>query len=179
MRYVKPWPNGPPNSSQVHNFDGDGYRWATHLAWVGVGLNLIKLKIFAQLEQAFHRLANSSQLSPSCFVIVRWLRGRQTIEWFSCELARLGGTVWPPADASFDFITWLELGVPFVQGPIITTHGFRLLILNFFTVVGFAKKEKVHMNIPKLPWALNYLPSRCIKMPQNDCKQLQKNCGCN
>ena len=27
----------------------------------------------------------------------------------SCKLARLGGTVWPLADASFDFVTWLEL----------------------------------------------------------------------
>ena len=29
----------------------------------------------------------------------------------SCEQARLGGT----ANASFDFVTWLELGVPFGQ----------------------------------------------------------------
>ena len=27
----------------------------------------------------------------------------------SCELAWLGGTVWSPADASFDFVTWCEL----------------------------------------------------------------------
>ena len=38
---VKPWPNGTPNSSQVYNFDGVGYRLATHLAWVGS--NFIKL----------------------------------------------------------------------------------------------------------------------------------------
>ena len=61
-------------------------------------------------SQVFHRLATSSQLSPSCFLIVMWLRGRiQTIEWFTCDLARLGGLVWPPAYASFDFITWLKL----------------------------------------------------------------------
>ena len=34
----------------------------------------------------------------------------------SCKLARLGGIVWPPADASFDFVSWLELGIPFGQG---------------------------------------------------------------
>ena len=78
-----------------------------------VGLNLIKLKFSPNSSQVFHRLAtsvNSIQLSPSCFVIVMWLRGfSKKIEWFSCELARLGSTVWPPADASFDFVTWLEL----------------------------------------------------------------------
>ena len=77
-------------------------------------------QIFAQLEPCFSPLAtsaHSSQLSPSGFVVVMWLHGRmQTIEWFSCELARLGGTVWAPADARFDFVTWLELGEPFGQG---------------------------------------------------------------
>ena len=34
----------------------------------------------------------------------------------SCKLARLGGIVWPPTDTSFDFVTWLELRVPFGQG---------------------------------------------------------------
>ena len=70
------------NSSQVHNFDGVGYRLATHLAWVG--LNLIKLKFSPNSSQLFHRLAtsaNSSQLSPSCFVIVMWLRGRMQTIW--------------------------------------------------------------------------------------------------
>ena len=33
----------------------------------------------------------------------------------SCELAWLGSTVWPPAHAKVDFVTWLELGVPFGQ----------------------------------------------------------------
>ena len=41
---------------------------------------------------------------------------------FFCELARLGGTVWPPADASFDFLTWLELGVLFGQGLTVVTR---------------------------------------------------------
>ena len=88
------------SSSQVHNFDGVGYRLSTHLAWVG--LNLI------------------------------WLCGRsQTNEWFSCGLARLGSTVWPPADASFDFVTWLELGVLFGQGLILHLPWTKTSSFNF------------------------------------------------
>ena len=35
-----------------------------------------------------------------------WLASHsRTIEWFSCELARLGSTVLPPVDASFEFVT--------------------------------------------------------------------------
>ena len=84
------------------------------LAVVGSSwLEFDQAQILPNSSQVFYRLANSAnsnQLSPSCFVIVRWLRGRsQTNEWFSCELARLGSTVWPPADARFDFVTWLEL----------------------------------------------------------------------
>ena len=65
------------------------------------------VQIFAQLEPSFPPFGNLSQLSPSCFVIVMWLRGRiQTIEWFLatwryrlatrrckfwfCNLARVG-----------------------------------------------------------------------------------------
>ena len=48
---LKPWPNGPPNSSQVQNFDGFGYRLATHLAWVGSSwLDLDQAQIFTQLH---------------------------------------------------------------------------------------------------------------------------------
>ena len=77
------------------------------LAEVGSsGLNLVKLKFSPKTEPSFPPFGPLGQLSPICFVIVRWLPGRsRTIEWFSCELA---ATVWPPADASFDFITWLE-----------------------------------------------------------------------
>ena len=60
---------------------------------------------FAQVKPSFPPFGHLSQISPSCFVIARWLRGRsQTIGWFSCELPRLG------SDASFDFVTWVELG---------------------------------------------------------------------
>ena len=87
------------NSSQVHNFDWVGYRLAAHLA--RVGLNLIKLKVSPNSSHL-------SQLSPSCFVIV------------------IIGIVWPPGDASFDFVTWLELGVPFGQGFTSVTAIFHL-----------------------------------------------------
>ena len=81
------------------------------LARVGSSwLEFDQAQIFAQLEPSLPPFGHLSQLSPSCFVIVRWLCGRsQTTEYFSCELARFGGTVWPLADASFDFVTWLEL----------------------------------------------------------------------
>ena len=52
-------------------------------------------------SHVFHRLAtsaNSSQLSPSCFLIVMWLRGRiQSFEWF--------------------LVSWLDLAVPFSHPP--------------------------------------------------------------
>ena len=34
----------------------------------------------------------------------------------SVRLERVDCIVWPPADASVDFVTWVELGVPFEQG---------------------------------------------------------------
>ena len=68
------------NSSQVHNFDGVGYRLATHLACVG--LNLIKLKFSPNSCQVFHRLAtlaNSRQVVLSLLcdyaVVFRQLNG--------------------------------------------------------------------------------------------------------
>ena len=84
------------------------------LARVGSsGLEFDWNQIFTQLESSFHRSAtpaNSSQLSPSCFVVVKLLRGRiQTTEWFLASWLNLAVWVWPPADACFDFVTWLEL----------------------------------------------------------------------
>ena len=90
--HIKPWPNGTPNSSQFE--PSSQLRWSCvsfghplGLSWLEldrVGFNLIKLKFSPNLSQVFHclaTLANSSQLSPSCFVIVRWLRGcSQTID---------------------------------------------------------------------------------------------------
>ena len=108
---IRPWPNGPPNSgqsSQVHNFDGVGYRITpTWLELARVGSKLIKLKFSPNLRHVFHRLAtsaNSSQLKPSSVVIVMWLRGYVT------KLARLGGIVWPPADAELWFCNFARVG---------------------------------------------------------------------
>ena len=72
------------------------------LARVGsTWLDLIKLKFSLNSSQVFHSLAtsiNSSQLSPSCFVIVLWLRGRlKTIKWF--------------------LASWLDLAVSFGHPP--------------------------------------------------------------
>ena len=101
------------NSSHVFNLDGVRYRLATYLAWGG--WSSIELAwIWSSLTRAkFSPFLPLGQIEPSSFVIARWLRGRsQTIEWFPCELAPLGST----ADASFEFVTWHKLGVPFGQG---------------------------------------------------------------
>ena len=105
---VKPGPNGPPNSSQLE--PSSQLRWS----WVSfgrpLGLSWLELAWIWSSSNFRPTRAKFSTVwppQPTCFVIVRWLRGR--IEYFSCKLARLGGTVWPPADASFDFVTWLEL----------------------------------------------------------------------
>ena len=119
----KPWPNGPPNSSQVHNFDGVGYHLAAHLAWVG--LSWIELA-WIWWSSHFHPTrakfctiwppqltqANSNQvvllLLGDHAVVFRQLNGflwagstwryrlatRRCKFWF-CNLAQVGSTVWP------------------------------------------------------------------------------------
>ena len=67
------------NSSQVHNFDGVGYRLATHLEWVGSSwLEFDQAQIFAQLEPSFPPFGHLSQLNPTiaklfcyCYVTTR------------------------------------------------------------------------------------------------------------
>ena len=114
---------------------GVGYRLGTRWARFGwIWLEFDQAQIFVQLESNFYRLAtspNSRKLSLSCFVIVRWLRRcSQTFWWFSFELARLGSAIWLPADASFDFVTWLELGEPFGQ---FESHKENKLFFSYFT----------------------------------------------
>ena len=95
------------NSSQVHNFDGVGYRLVTHLA--RVGLNLVKLKVSPNSSQVFHPLATSATLAKLlcyCYVTTRSYSDNGMV---SCKLARLSSIIWPPANANFDFATWLEL----------------------------------------------------------------------
>ena len=64
---IKPWPNGPPNSSQVHNFDGGvEYHLANHLAWVGLSWpKFDQAQIFSQLKPSFALFGHLSQLKPS------------------------------------------------------------------------------------------------------------------
>ena len=118
FRCVEPWPNGIPNSSQAFILDGVGYHLATHLTGVVLSwLEFDQAQFFAQRKPSFPLFSYLGQLEPSYLVILRWLRSHsQTIKQFSCELAQLGSAVWPPTNASYDFVTWLELVVPFCQG---------------------------------------------------------------
>ena len=114
---LKPCPNAPPNSSQVHNFDGVGYRLAR------IGSSWLEIDQ-AQFEPGFPPFGHLSQLKPtlaklSCYCYVT-TRSNSDNSMVSCKLARLGGSVWPPADAIIYFVTWLELaelGVPFGHPP--------------------------------------------------------------
>ena len=133
---LESWPNVPPNSSQLEPSSQLWWIWvsfqATHLAWVGsswIELAWILSSSNSRSSRAkFSSLfGHLSQLKPTlnklfcyCYATVR---GRiQTFWMVPCKLARLGGTVWPSANASFDcdFVTWLELGVPFGHGLYIT-----------------------------------------------------------
>ena len=84
QRWRKPWPNSTPNSSQlsqVSDLVQVGSHLATHLAWVGLScleFAFYQARIFTQLSQVFHCLANLSQillLLGDCTVIVRQLNG--------------------------------------------------------------------------------------------------------
>ena len=77
------------------------------------GLNLIKLKFALNSSQmsTSGQSASSSQLSPSCFVIVLWPRGRiPTIEWFLAIWLDLAVSFGHPAMRKFWFnVIWIEL----------------------------------------------------------------------
>ena len=62
-----------PNSSKFFNLVQVGFHMATHLAWVGLSwCEFDKAQIFAQLKPSFPN-SHLSQLSPSCFIVVRRL----------------------------------------------------------------------------------------------------------
>ena len=66
-------------------------------------------QIFAQLEPRFPPFGHLSQLKPTfaklfCYCYVT-TRSHSDNNW----LAIIGGIIWPPADASLDFVTWLKL----------------------------------------------------------------------
>ena len=99
----------------------NNYVWLQNLHLLYVTIQFIRsiyqykalAKRYSQLKPTRAKFTTSMELGiiwsptwlePSCFVIVRWLGGRsQTIEWFSCERARLGGTVWPLNRCKFGF----------------------------------------------------------------------------
>ena len=96
------------NSSQVHNCDGVGYRFATHLAWVGSSsIEFDQAQIFAQPEPSFPPFGHLNLLKPTLAKLFCYCYfTTDSDDWMvSCELTRLGGTVWPPADTSCDFVT--------------------------------------------------------------------------
>ena len=65
---LKPWPNGPPNTSQLEPSSQLRWSWVSFghplgLSWLEldrVGLNLIKVKFSPNSSQVFHRLATSA-----------------------------------------------------------------------------------------------------------------------
>ena len=100
-------------------------------------LSIVWPPTWAQLEPSFPPLATSSN---SCQVVLLLLCDHAVVfrrdRMVSCELARLGGTVWPPADASFGIVTWLELawvGVPFGKG-FWSDYGAILNVKNVFVL---------------------------------------------
>ena len=75
-------------------------------------LEFDQAQIFAQLEPCFPPFGHLSQLKPTLaklFCYYATMRSYSDNWIVSYKLARLSGIVWPPADASFDFLTWLEL----------------------------------------------------------------------
>ena len=121
--FLKSWPNGLLNSSKLEQTRA---KFTTsmelgsvspptwyELARVGSNwLELIKLK-FSPSSSQVNRLATSaksSQLKPSCFVIVMWLRGGiQTIEWFLSSWLDSVESFGHPLMHVLIFVTWLEL----------------------------------------------------------------------
>ena len=114
----KPWPNGPPNSSQLEPSSQLRWSWRSFghplgLSWLEldrVGLNLIKLKFSPNSSRVFHRLATSANSRQVVLLLLcdyaavfRQLHGflRSDSTWRSrlatrpckfwfCNLARVG-----------------------------------------------------------------------------------------
>ena len=111
---IKPWPKGTPNSIQLEPSSQLRWSWVSFghplgLSWLEldrVGSNLIKLTFSPNSSQVFHRLAISTN---SCQAVLLLLCDHAVVFRQLNVFFRLGCFVWPPADASFDFVTWLEL----------------------------------------------------------------------
>ena len=104
------WPNGPPNSSQLEPSSQLRWSWVSfghplglswlELAWIWSSSKFRPTR--AKFSTVWSPQANSRQLSPSCFVIVMWLRGR-------IQTRQLNGFLRTGS-------SWIEMGVPFGQG---------------------------------------------------------------
>ena len=127
------WPNSPPNSSQLepssqlglakrmpNSIDSAwvGSSWI-ELAWIWSSSNFRPTRSkFSTVLLPQPTQANSRQVvNCYCYVTTRSYSNNWMV---SCKLARLSGIVWPPADASFDFVTWLEL--PWVGNTVWPGH---------------------------------------------------------
>ena len=115
---MKPWSNGTPNSSQLEPNSQLLRIWVSFghplgsswmgLAWIWSSSNL------HPTPAKFSTVRLSQPTQPTlarlfyCYVTTRSYSDNWMV---SCKLAWLGGIVWPPADASFDFVTWFGLAV--------------------------------------------------------------------
>ena len=78
------------NSNQGFNLDGVGYGLATHLARVGLNFDRARIQ-FRPTRAKVSTVWPPRPTRAELFCYCMWLCGRsQTIEWFSCELIRLG-----------------------------------------------------------------------------------------
>ena len=128
------------------------------LARVGSSwLEFDQAQLFAQLEPGFPPFGHLSQLKLTlaklfCYCYVTTRSYSDNCMMVSCKLARLGGIVWPPPDASFDFVTWLELGAPFGQGStlksIYLSRGVPSLWSTYCSCVMLW--NRLHVSIPAL-----------------------------
>ena len=99
--WLKSWPKGPPNSSQLD--PSSQLQWS----WVAFG-HPLGLRWASWLE--FDQAQIFAQLEPSCFVVVVWLRCRiQTIERFLAKWLDLAVSFGHRPMQLLDFVTWLEL----------------------------------------------------------------------
>ena len=107
-----------------------GLSWI-ELAWIWSSSNFHPTQ-----AKPFHHLvtsANTSQLKPSCFVIVGWLCScSQTIEWFLASWLNLAVPFGHPLMQVLIIVTWLKLawvGSTIWLRPKISSNVYYLLVL--------------------------------------------------
>ena len=143
---LKPWSNGPPISSQLEPSSQLRRSWVSFGHPLGSSwLKFDQAQIFAKLEPSFPPFGQLSQLRPTLtklfcyrYVTTRSYWDNWMVSW---KLARIGSTVWPPANASFDFVTCNVRGsrklLTALYSSIISSWEMRLNVLpNFEPQVG-------------------------------------------